>query len=758
MDRHGHTPKGCPVVQQVLAFVYYWLLSECLSEYRIEVLKAKLSMELTIEQALKQAVEAHKAGKVQEADRLYTAILKAQPNHPDANHNLGILAVGVGKANEALPFLKKALEANADIAQFWLSYIDVLIKLDRIADAKAVLDQAKSKGAKGDGFVKLDQRLQTAGQVPLEVDKVAKEPQPTQPNILDSLKLDQAIKIAKKNEFDGALEEAKRIYQDVLLRFPKNNRAKEGLKRLDRGANVSTSKIQDPPEDHVQSLINLYNQGQLEQAFNQADTLIKHFPNSATLYNIQGAVLKAQRQLDLSVDAYNKALAIKPDYAEAHNNIGTTLKEQGKLEEAIEAYEKALTTEPDFANAYYNMGNALQEQGKLEEAIEAYKKALDIKPDDAEFHKSMGNTLLALRKPDEAMQSDNEALTIKPDFAEAHNNIGAIFQTQGELKEAINAFNKALSFKPDDPFMIMNVMSLSIQLFDNVLISEELSDRLENLKTDLFMFPKFQILQAIKAFILADKNLVIKHLKEYERFDPKTLSKLSQNDQVFNSAYYGFLSKLIQPLNFPEQHLRSTDIIFHLGESHCLSYAHQTLTVNSIAHKVVPKITFGGKVFHFNSENRNQYKAITKSNLESLPNGAKVLISFGEIDCRSNEGFIPAAEKLDKQLEELIDQTTENYVKWFFDQNVSKGLQLYFMNVPAPVYNNQHSANLNSTVARAVVLFNTALKKYSLKHGFGIVDVFKFTAGNEGFSNGLFHIDTHHLGAKALGEIQLQLS
>ena len=72
-------------------------------------------MEITIDQALQKAIEAHKAGQVQDADRLYTAILKAQPKHPDANHNLGVLAVSVGKLQEALPFLKTALEANPSI-------------------------------------------------------------------------------------------------------------------------------------------------------------------------------------------------------------------------------------------------------------------------------------------------------------------------------------------------------------------------------------------------------------------------------------------------------------------------------------------------------------------------------------------------------------------------------------------------------------------------------------------------------------------
>ena len=120
------------------------------------------TMELTIDDALQKGIEAHKAGQVQDADRYYTAILKANPKHPDANHNIGVLAVGVGKVEEALPFFKTALDANPNIAQFWLSYIDALIKLDRIADAKAALDQAKSKGAKGDNFEKLEKQLEAS--------------------------------------------------------------------------------------------------------------------------------------------------------------------------------------------------------------------------------------------------------------------------------------------------------------------------------------------------------------------------------------------------------------------------------------------------------------------------------------------------------------------------------------------------------------------------------------------------------------------
>ena len=132
-------------------------------------------MELTLEQALQKGVEAHKAGKAQEADRYYTAILKAQPKHPDANHNMGVLAVGVGKIEQALPFFKAALEVNQNIAQFWLSYIDALIKLDRMDDAKAIFDQAKINGAKGDSFDQLKKRLGSATSKSSNVQELPKE-------------------------------------------------------------------------------------------------------------------------------------------------------------------------------------------------------------------------------------------------------------------------------------------------------------------------------------------------------------------------------------------------------------------------------------------------------------------------------------------------------------------------------------------------------------------------------------------------------
>ena len=116
-------------------------------------------MALKIEQALLQAVEAHKAGKLQDAEALYRAILKSEPKHPDANHNLGVLAVSVHQQVAALPLFKTALEANPRQGQFWLSYIEALIQDKQFNNAQDVLDQGKKLGLAGERVDALKDQL-----------------------------------------------------------------------------------------------------------------------------------------------------------------------------------------------------------------------------------------------------------------------------------------------------------------------------------------------------------------------------------------------------------------------------------------------------------------------------------------------------------------------------------------------------------------------------------------------------------------------
>jgi len=204
-----------------------------------------------------------------------------------------------------------------------------LIKLHRVADAKAVLDQAKEKGVKGKSFDTLVQKLAGSGNSPIETDSGTNNADTQAPsNILDTLKLDLVHKLAMKKLKKGASEEAKHIYEDILDRFPKNKKAIDGIKALSVGTIGKVTKLQDPPQDQLKPIINLYTQGQFQQALDKVSQLLQQFPSSVILYNICEAANQGLGHLEAAIDSYKQAINIKPDYANAYYNMGISLKEQ----------------------------------------------------------------------------------------------------------------------------------------------------------------------------------------------------------------------------------------------------------------------------------------------------------------------------------------------------------------------------------------------------------------------------------------------
>jgi len=265
-------------------------------------------------------------------------------------------------------------------------------------------------------------------------------------NILDTITLDKALRLAKRNSKDGQLKEAKNIYEDILQKFSKNKTALSELQLLAGGATVEP---QDPPSEQLQYIINLYTQGQLQQALSHTTEMLERFPNSVSLYNIAGASNAGLMQFDAAINNYKKALKINPDYAEAYNNIGAALNEKGDLEAAIESYKKALKIKPDYAEAYYNMGFALQNKLDPEAAIESYTQALKIKPDYADAYNNMGNILKDKGDLEAAIDSYKQAIKIKPDYVDAYNNMGIALKDKGDLEAAIDSYKQAIKIKPD---------------------------------------------------------------------------------------------------------------------------------------------------------------------------------------------------------------------------------------------------------------------------------------------------------------------
>lgn len=340
-------------------------------------------MELTIDQALQQGIAAHREGNLQDAERLYRAILKAQPGHPDANHNLGVLAVSVGKSLDALPLFKLALESNPKIEQFWLSYIDALIKTEKVEKARKVLADAALAGV-------TEEKLNVYER--------------WQENPLRQTRGREGLKLSDKRRGLAAKKKRKRIAQQALL-------------------------ATEPSQNQLDRLLEHYQSDNFEQAEELATAMTEEFPDHDFGWKVLGAVLKHAGKLSESLVAMQRAVTLAPEVAETHNNLGAVLIGLGRLDEAAACLRRAMELDPDHAEAHYNSGNIAKKLGKFELAEVDFKKAIGLQPSFAEAYLNLGIVMREMGRLDDAIPATAKAIILKPTLSAAKVEFGSILRT-----------------------------------------------------------------------------------------------------------------------------------------------------------------------------------------------------------------------------------------------------------------------------------------------------------------------------------------
>ena len=121
-------------------------------------------MKVSISAAVNKAISAQREGRVQEAKKIYQIILHNHPTHPDANHNMGVIAANNNEFKDANNYFKTAIEANSGVQQYWLSYLTLLINFKRLTEAKSVYQKAQKKGVTEDPFVRIRLALEIASE------------------------------------------------------------------------------------------------------------------------------------------------------------------------------------------------------------------------------------------------------------------------------------------------------------------------------------------------------------------------------------------------------------------------------------------------------------------------------------------------------------------------------------------------------------------------------------------------------------------
>ncbi len=342
-----------------------------------------MTIAATLAETLRQAVEHHRAGRLAEAEQLYRAILRVQPRQPDANHNLGVLALNVGNYLAALPFLKAALAAGPDVAQYWLSYVAGLIAAGETKKAKRLLDTPPRQVAAADVGA-LRARL-----------KMARKASALPASPADNDERQQLAALYRAGRF----EEVAALARQLLERAPGDALAWNAL---------------------WSSLASL---GRFEAALPAVMKAVELLPQNADAHCNLGGVLNQLGRYPEAEAACRRAIAIEPDYAVAQSNLGHALNRLGRNDDAEAACRRAIELSPGLIEAHNNLGCVLKDTGRYGEAETIFRQLIAARPDFAEAHGNLGGVLADVGRHQEAEAACRRAIELKPDHADARGSL-----------------------------------------------------------------------------------------------------------------------------------------------------------------------------------------------------------------------------------------------------------------------------------------------------------------------------------------------
>jgi len=217
---------------------------------------------VTVPEAFTLAFEHHQAGRLAEAERLYTRILAVAPGHADCRHLLGVLAHQSGRDELAVRLIGEAIALNGSDAAYHNNLGNALHGLSRLDEAAAAYHQALA------------------------------------------LKPDYAgarYNLANLLQARGRPEAALPHFEQALALWPG---------RADLHNNLGASLLE---------------LGRFTEAMARFERALALAPDHAEACNNLGKSCQELGRMAEAVAYYRRALALRPDYAEAHSNLLMTL-------------------------------------------------------------------------------------------------------------------------------------------------------------------------------------------------------------------------------------------------------------------------------------------------------------------------------------------------------------------------------------------------------------------------------------------------
>lgn len=362
------------------------------------------------------AVAHHQAGRLKEAEQLYRQILDSAPQHFEAKHLLGVVALQTGRLKEAESLITQALALNPRLAAAHNNLGNVHLQQGRDVDATTAFQKAvQIQPSYADAHYNLANLLRKAGK------------------LKEAATHFQRATAANAKWFD-----AHRNLGATLLDL---GDARGAAKAFEAAARLKP--------DLAEAWSNLgaawADAGDMQRALDALSRALKIAPKSADVLANEGSVLARMGKFEQARQSLEQALKLEPGHAVAHTNLGNLLRDTNQPTDAIAHFEAALKQAPQMVAARIGLSLSLQVCGRDKEAAAISDSLQQGHPNSADALVLQARLCLARKDHAGAEKALAAALAAEPAKAEAHYLLGNLLMLGGRWKEAVESYQRAVN-------------------------------------------------------------------------------------------------------------------------------------------------------------------------------------------------------------------------------------------------------------------------------------------------------------------------